>query len=70
MSDVELKKLEHLVDELVKACVYLKQENWLLREKQAALVSERAKLIEKNDVARMKVESMIQRLKTLEHLNG
>lgn len=67
MTDTELKKLEHLVDELVKACEHLKRENWLLREKQAALVTERAKLIEKNDMARIKVETMIQRLKTLEH---
>lgn len=66
MVDTEVKKLEHLVDELVSACQHLRQENTLLRERQASLVSERASLIEKNEHARMRVESMIMRLKTLE----
>lgn len=66
MVESEIKKLEHLVDELLSACQHLRHENSLLRERQAALVNERAGLIEKNEQARLRVESMIMRLKTLE----
>jgi cell division protein ZapB len=47
-------------------CEQLKTENNLLRGRQVALVAERARLIEKNDVARVRVEAMITRLKSLE----
>lgn len=66
MVESEIKKLESLVDDLVGICQSLRQENSLLRERQTALVSERAGLIEKNEQARLRVESMIMRLKTLE----
>ncbi len=65
MWDTELKKLEYLVDDLLKACEHLKRENAALRERQQTLIAERATLIEKNDMARVKVEAMIQRMKTL-----
>ena len=66
MADPEVKKLEYLIDELIKVCEDLKGENDLLRNKQISLVSERANLIEKNEMARTRVESMITRLKSLE----
>ncbi len=58
--------LESQVEKLLKVCLQLKSENNLLRGRQAALISERARLIEKNDVARVRVEAMITRLKSLE----
>lgn len=58
--------LESQVDKLLKVCAQLKTENGLLRSRQAALVAERARLIEKNDVARARVEAMVARLKSLE----
>jgi cell division protein ZapB len=66
MADPEVKKLEFLIDELIKVCEDLKSENDLLRNKQSSLVTERATLIEKNEMARTRVESMIARLKSLE----
>ncbi|MEW5757680.1 MAG: TIGR02449 family protein [Pseudomonadota bacterium] len=63
MWDTELKKLEYLVDDLLKACESLKRENAALRESQQALIAERAQLIEKHELARTKVEAMIQRMK-------
>lgn len=66
MADPDVKKLEYLIDELIKVCEDLKSENDLLRNRQSSLVSERAKLIEKNEQARTRVESMITRLKSLE----
>ncbi len=66
MPDNELKSLESKVNNLVDACVQLKQENQTLRTSQKDLVSERASLIEKTELARNRVEAMISRLKSLE----
>jgi cell division protein ZapB len=67
MDEVDLQKLESRVDELIKAVERLQHENKTLRDSQTSLVSERAQLIEKTELARSKVESMIQRLKALEN---
>ena len=66
MTDIELKKLETRVDDLLGTCDKLMSENKSLRHQQETLVSERAHLIEKNELARTRVESMITRLKSLE----
>ena len=66
MTDIELKKLETRVDDLLSTCNKLMSENKSLRHQQETLVSERAHLIEKNELARTRVESMITRLKSLE----
>ncbi len=64
--EVDLKALEVRVEELIRACDFLKQENHTLKEKQENLVNERAVLIEKTELARTRIESMIGRLKSLE----
>ena len=65
-ATVDFVRLESQVERLIKVCAQLKTENSLLRNRQTALVAERARLIEKNDVARARVEAMITRLKSLE----
>jgi len=65
-SNTDFARLEGQVEKLLKVCVQLKTENNLLRGRQVTLVAERARLIEKNDVARSRVEAMITRLKSLE----
>jgi len=65
-NDLDLKKLEVRIEELIRICGRLKQENTTLRTSQADLVNERAELVEKTELARARVESMITRLKTLE----
>ena len=65
-GESELKKLEAAIDELIRSCDRLKEENRALRKQQAALMSERASLIEKNQMAHTHVETIIQRLKTME----
>ena len=55
------------IDELIVVCARLKEENMSLRSKQESLVNERASLIERNDLARSRVDSMITRLKSMEH---
>ncbi|MCU7959992.1 MAG: TIGR02449 family protein [gamma proteobacterium symbiont of Bathyaustriella thionipta] len=65
-NDLDLKKLEVRIEELIRTCARLKQENTTLRSSQTDLVNERAELVEKTELARARVESMITRLKTLE----
>lgn len=67
MDELDLKKLETRVDELIKAVGRLQQENKTLRNSQTHLISERTDLIEKTEMARTKVEAMIKRLKALEN---
>lgn len=67
MDDLDLKKLETRVDELIKAVGRLQQENKTLRDSQTHLITERTDLIEKTEMARTKVEAMIKRLKALEN---
>jgi cell division protein ZapB len=66
MDDMVLKHLERRVDELLQRLNALSNENYSLRESQAALISERARLIEKTELARTRVEAMISRLKAME----
>jgi len=65
-TESDLNNLEKQVDQLIKICDELKGENHLLRERQSSLVEERASLIEKTELARVRVEAMIDRLKSLE----
>ena len=59
MDNESLKKLEHRVDDLIGTCRQLKKENH-------AIQSEHARLVEKTQIARTRIESMIGRLKALE----
>lgn len=58
--------LESKVNELIELTNTLARENKALRTQQRNWSSERAKLIEKNELAKSRVESMITRLKALE----
>lgn len=66
ISEEEFKGLEIRIDELIQTCEQLKEENRLLKAQQQSYSSERAKLIEKQEEARSRVETMINRLKALE----
>jgi cell division protein ZapB len=58
--------MERQVEELLQVCQRLREENVSLRARQETLVAERAELIEKTELARNRVESMISRLKSME----
>lgn len=64
--DVELKRLEKRLDELVVICKKLQEENESLRIRQDNLTAERATLLQKNEQVRGRVEAMITRLKAME----
>ena len=65
--EAELRSLEKRVEELVGAIDNLRAENRSLRQRQETLSTERAGLVQKNELVRARVEAMIGRLKTLEH---
>ena len=64
--EVDLKALEIRVEELIKACDFLKEENKSLKVNQETLVAEKSALMEKTELARTRIEAMISRLKALD----
>jgi cell division protein ZapB len=64
--DQDLKRLEFRVEELVRTVERMKDENRSLRAQQEHMTAERAQLIERNELARSRVEAMIGRLKAME----
>lgn len=67
MEELDLKKLEGRVDDLIKTIDRLQNENKTLRDSHSSLQSERTRLIEKTELARTRVEAMIGRLKAIEN---
>jgi cell division protein ZapB len=65
MKDNLLLRVENHLDELIDLCAKLSRENELLRAREESWQQERARLVEKNDIARTRVEAMIVRLKSL-----
>lgn len=63
----DIKELEDKLDELIQHYSAVQQENTTLKVKQNELVKERARLVEKTNLARTRVEAMIGRLKAMEH---
>ena len=66
MEKPDLQQLETKIDTLIYTCEQLAEENKTLRESEANLISERATLLEKNLLARTRIETMIDRLKSME----
>ena len=66
MADSDISKLEQRIDELIVLTETLSNENSLMRDRQDILVEERARLIEKAELARSRVEAMLVRLKAME----
>ena len=66
IQEQDLRALEMRVEELIRACIHLKDENKTLRADVESLSLERDKLIENNATARNRVEAMIDKLKSLE----
>lgn len=61
-----MKELEKKIDELISLCRELNRENQSLKADNSGWHQERQDLIEKNELARTKVEAMIQRLRAME----
>ena len=70
MSNQDLFALEKKLDELITLYKHVKQEKRLLQAEREAWKAERAKLIKQNELARSRVEAMIERLKSMEQHDG
>jgi cell division protein ZapB len=66
LAELELQRLEQRVEELVRLCLRLREENRSLQAQHDHLMGERAALIEKSELAKSRVEAMIVRLKSME----
>lgn len=66
MSSSNLKSLEDKVDELIRLCTEMKKENQLLRDRESQLRHEKETLLGKQQVARVRMEKVLRRLKSLE----
>ncbi len=66
MAANPLKDLEKKIDELIALCKELNMENGTLKAEIAGWREERQDLLNKNEMARSKVEAMIDRLRTME----
>lgn len=63
---MEIQKLETKIDELISLCDELERKQANLEQDRDNWLSERTRLLEKNELAKNKVEAMIMRLKSLE----
>ena len=61
----EPDNFEQKLDQLIELCQQLKRDNHALRNREDELLGERSQLMKKNDMARQKVETMINRLQAL-----
>ena len=66
MSDLLLKKIESKIDRLIAQCAALEKENAQLKVNESSWQQERTRLIEKNEMARSRVEAMISHLKSID----
>ena len=64
--ELELKRLEKRLEDLIVTVSHIKEDNRALRQRQDTLTAERATLLQKNEQVRGRVEAMIGRLKSME----
>jgi cell division protein ZapB len=64
--ELELKRLEKRLEDLIATVAQIKEENRARRQRQETLTAERASLLQKNEQVRGRVEAMIGRLKSME----
>ena len=66
MADNQLQVLEQKIDELIALCDQLNNENRSLKTNNSSWQRERQDLMDKNELARTRVEAMINRLRAME----
>jgi cell division protein ZapB len=65
-SEEDLKKLSHRINELIAVCNALKSENTLLKAEQSAFNDEKSRWASYQHEARSRVQTMLERLKSVE----
>lgn len=66
MEETTTAALTSRIDDLIALCTALARENQALQKEQAAWRAERARLIERNELAKSKIDAMIGRLRSLD----
>jgi cell division protein ZapB len=66
MENDPIQQLEQQVDELLRASRRIREENMLLKSQQTAWLTERTQLVDKTEMARSRIETMVSRLKELD----
>lgn len=63
---MDINDLEEKVDELISLCDELERKQSIMEADKENWSLERTRLLEKNEIAKSKIEAMIMRLKALE----
>jgi len=63
---VDISALEKRIDELIALCDELERKHASMESDRESWMQERKRLLEKNEMAKTKIEAMIMRLKSLE----
>lgn len=66
MSEQLINEIEAKLDSLIQRHLHLSEAHQALSHREQAWLTERARLIEKNEIARTRIEAMISRMKQLE----
>lgn len=63
---MSIQELEQKIDDLIQVCDSLEKKHAVLEADKDSWLDERKRLLEKNEMAKNKVEAMIMRLKSLD----
>ncbi|MFN3239341.1 MAG: TIGR02449 family protein [Pseudomonadales bacterium] len=66
MTEDSFQSLNSKVDDLIDLCAEMKRENQMLKANENSWQSERKQLIERNQEAKSKLESILVRLKAMD----
>ncbi len=66
MSEDRFQSLGEKVDDLIDLCADMKRENQILKAGESSWQSERKQLMDKNKEAKLKLESILLRLKAMD----
>ncbi|MDA0687289.1 MAG: cell division protein ZapB [Proteobacteria bacterium] len=67
MSDDSFQNLSSKVDDLIDLCAEMKRENQILKANESSLKSEHQKMVERNQEAKSKLQSVLERLKAMDN---
>lgn len=70
MTQLDLTSLQRKIDKLISVNEELRQQNTAMKVAEVRWQTERGKLMQQNDIARRKVNEMIERLQVLERNSG
>ncbi|MBL4799069.1 MAG: DUF904 domain-containing protein [Oleispira sp.] len=70
MKELDLTSLQRKIDKLISANAEMQQQMMTMKVSEARWQAERGKLMQQNDIARRKVNEMIERLQLLERNSG